>query len=419
MESGRSVGRWRALAFTSIGHMVNDGWVTFIPLIADIVVNEKQTPLFVVTLISVSFYSSAALLNFLVGHQADRTRSQGRMLASGIAILSLAFLGFDFALSSPGGGPLYLMVVAFAILAGFGSSFYHPIAASILNSSFGFSDRGKALGVNGSLGQVGSAAFPPLFFGLALFFSQRSALALLSVVGLGASLVIWLGLRNYGNVHRASGVERRSARQALTRGLVILTAVTTIRAMGITGVSVWLPTYITFVRGAGVSSVLGLTIAATFVGAIPGQLVFGTLVERLDKRYVLGLSSAGAGVAVIGYISTGGYPALAFIFLFGFFAYSSFPTLLSLTSDYVPPASWTAANGFVWGLGMMGGNVLGPAMTQLVIGNDYARLNLAFTLLAVLSLVGALVTPLMKKGEYGAKAKEKKSDDPTKMVGSG
>ncbi len=205
MESGRSADRWRALAFTSLGHLVNDGWVTFIPLIADIIVNEKQTPSILVTLISVSFYSSSALLNFYVGHLADGNRSQGKMMATGIALFSLAFLGFDIALSYPGQGLLYFMVAAFAILAGLGSAFYHPIGASILQTSFGFGNRGKAMGVNGSFGQVGSAMFPPLFFAIAMFLSQRSALAVLSALGLGASVAIWFGLGSYGRARRSSG----------------------------------------------------------------------------------------------------------------------------------------------------------------------------------------------------------------------
>ena len=400
MESGLSISRWRALAFTSLGHLVNDGWVTFIPLMADIIENQKQAPPIIVTLISVSFYSSSALLNFFVGHLAGKSGSQGRMMASGIAILSLSYLGFDYALGFPNDGVLYFTVALVAIVAGFGSAFYHPIAASIVQTSFGLSSRGKAMGVNGSMGVLGSATFPPLFFAIALLVSQRDTLALMCALVLVASLAIWIGLAPYRRPESVSRGEAPGMRKVLTRGLIVLTAITAVRSAANTGVSVWLPTYITFVRGEGVGSILGLTIAATFLGAIPGQLVFGVLVERLDKRYVLGVSSAGAGLAVLGYISTGGYVAVGFVTLFGFFSYSTFPTLLSLTSDYAPQSSWTTANGMVWGLGLMGGNVIGPAITQLVIGSDYARLNLAFTILAILGLIGAAVTPLIKRGRY-------------------
>ena len=370
----------------------------FIPLMADIIVNEKQTPLVVVTLITTSFYSSSALLNFYIGHLADRRGRQGTVMATGIALISLAFLGFArvLALSFPGDSLLYFFVAAMAILAGMGSACYHPIAGAIIQTSFGPGDSGKALGLNGAFGQVGAALFPPLFFALAIFVGQSNALASMTALGLFGALTIWRGLRAYRVVRDSSDPEtRRGAKDALTKGILVLTVITAVRSIANTGVSAWLPTYITFVKGEGVGSLLGFTLAAMYLGAIPGQLVFGTLVERLDKRYVLGVSSAGAAIAVLGYVFTGGYVAVAFITLFGFFSSSSFPTLLSLASDYVPRSSWVAANGFVWGLGIMGGNVIGPALTQIIIGNDYSRLSLAFIVLAAVGIVGALVTPLM------------------------
>ncbi len=406
MQRAPPVEKWRVLAFTSLGHLINDGWVTFVPLMADVIVNTNHVPLVVVTLISVSFYSSSALLNFFVGHLADRG-SQGNILARGIALLSLTFLGFLLALAYPSNSLLYVIVAAVAILAGLGSASYHPIGAAILQTSFGPGDSGKAMGFNGAFGQIGSAAFPPLFFALAFLFDRGNpssptalslALVTMSAMGLVGALAIWRGLHGYTIVRSSGdGEGRPGMREVLTSGILVLTVMTAVRSIANTGVSVWLPIYITSVKGEGVGSQLGFTLAAMFLGAIPGQLVFGTLVERLDKRYVLGASSGGAAIAVVGYVFTGGYLGLAFITLFGFFSFSSFPTLLSLASDYVPSSSWSAANGFVWGLGIMGGNVIGPALTQLMIGEDYSRLSFAFVVLAVIGLAGALVTPLMAK----------------------
>jgi MFS transporter, FSR family, fosmidomycin resistance protein len=398
LYSAPSVDKWRALASTSLGHLINDGWSMFVPLIADIIVNEKETPLVVVTLITISFYSSSALLNFYIGHLADRKGRQGTVMATGIALISLAFLGFALALSFPRDDLLYFFVAAMAILAGLGSACYHPIAGAIIQTSFGPGDSGKALGLNGAFGQVGAALFPPLFFALAIFVGQSDSLALMTALGLFGAVAIWRGLRAYRVIRDSADPERRrGAKDALTKGILVLTVMTAVRSIANTGVSAWLPTYITFVKGEGVGSLLGFTLAAMYLGAIPGQLVFGTLVERLDKRYVLGASSAGAAIAVLGYVFTGGYLAVAFIALFGFFSSSSFPTLLSLAADYVPRSSWVAANGFVWGLGIMGGNVIGPALTQIIIGNDYSRLSFAFIVLAAVGIVGALVTPLMAK----------------------
>ena len=49
----------------------------FLPLVADIIANEKHALPIAITLILVSFYSSSALLNFYVGHLADSRGSQG------------------------------------------------------------------------------------------------------------------------------------------------------------------------------------------------------------------------------------------------------------------------------------------------------------------------------------------------------
>jgi len=421
LRSAPPVDKWRVLAFTSLGHMINDGWTMFLPLVADIVANEKQTLPIVITLILVSFYSSSALLNFLVGHLADRRGSQGSILARGIAILSLAFLGFALALVAPSNGLLYFLVAAVAILVGLGSASFHPIGAAILQTSFGPGDSGKALGFNGALGQIGSAVFPPLFFGLVIVFGEDRALGIdqeyalalvaMSVIGLAGASIIWRGMRGYRVPgEQAEGGRRSSMRAALTRGIVVLTMITAVRSIANTGISAWLPAYITNVKGEGVGSLLGITLAVMYLGAIPGQLVFGTLVERLDKRYVLGVSSAGAALGILGYIYTTGYLALAFITVFGFFCFSSFPTLLSLASDYVPRSSWSAANGFVWGLGIMGGNVFGPALTQVIIGEDYSRLTLAFIVLAAIGLVGALVTPLLANPKRTVLASSEKRD---------
>jgi hypothetical protein len=47
----------------------------------------------------------------------------------------------------------------------------------------------------------------------------------------------------------------------------------------------------------------------------------------------------------------------------------------------------------------MGGNVFGPVIGQVIIGEDYSRLTLAFVVLAVIGLIGALATPLLAKAK--------------------
>ncbi|MGD0638478.1 MAG: MFS transporter, partial [Nitrososphaerales archaeon] len=265
MQSAPSVDKWRVLAFTSLGHLTNDGWTMFLPLVADIIADEKHTLPIAITLILVSFYSSSALLNFYVGHLADSGGSQGSILARGIALISLAFLGFALALAVPTNGVLYFLVAGVGILVGLGSSSYHPVGAAIIQTSFGPGDSGKALGFNGAWGQVGAAVFPPLFFALVILFGDAGllspgegyalALAVMSAIGVLAALIIWRGLRNYRIArNQADSGRRRGMREALTKGILVLTVLTFVRSVANTGVSAWLPAYITNVRGEGVGT---------------------------------------------------------------------------------------------------------------------------------------------------------------------
>ncbi|MBI2649066.1 MAG: MFS transporter [Thaumarchaeota archaeon] len=183
----------------------------------------------------------------------------------------------------------------------------------------------------------------------------------------------------------------------MTRGIVILTVVTAVRSISATGISFWLPTYISTQKGAGIGTLLGLTLGVMYATAIIGQLFFGVLVDRFDKRLVLGIGSAGSALSTLGYIFSAGTIEFLFIGLFGLFTFSIFPTLLALASEYVPDTSASLANSLVWGLGITGGSVIGPLVVGVIVGNNLPDLNIAFELMAVTGMIGALATPLMPK----------------------
>lgn len=386
--------KWRVLAFASLGHLVNDGWTAFIPVVADIA-HEKQTPIPVVALMSVAFYSAAALFSFHVGRWADRSGSQGRLVSLGLGIVSFAFLGFFLSLYFTTQTYLYGSVIALSLLAGFGTAFYHPLSATLIRTAFPLSESGKAMGVSGALGAVGSSTFPVIFVSLAILVTQPGALAVMASLGLVSALLVWGGLRNRGTALR-SLQNGQKAKSGLTRDVLVLTLVTAVRSVSSAGFTFWLATYLTSVKGVGIGTLLGLTLAALWVGSIPGQFFFGGLVDRFDNRYVLGLGSGGAALSIVGYIYSGGYLSLAFIVLFGFFSFSTFPTLLSLASAYAPEAS-SSANAIVWGLGAYGGNVIGPGLVGLIVGDNYALFSPAFLLMAVMGLAGAAVSPFMAR----------------------
>src|SRR5204863_6199670 len=129
------------------------------------------------------------------------------------------------------------------------------------------------------------------------------------------SLIIWIGLKEVRLARMRNNDEtdnappkkraRRRTREALTRGIIVLTIVTAVRSVSTTGVTAFLPTYLATQKGAG-DSLIGVTLSSMFAAGIFGQLMFGAMMDRFDKRLVLGVGSVGSALSTMGYILTSG-----------------------------------------------------------------------------------------------------------------
>ncbi len=391
--------RGRSLAFSSLSHFINDGTTFFVPVIAAILAAHRSVPPLAVTLLFLVFYGASSILSPYVGRIADRSGKSAPLMGLGLAIVSLGLLGFYIALSATSGPALVAALLLSALLTGAGSAFYHPLGGSLLQAAFRDGRMGVALGVNGAMGGLGRALYPSLYFAAAALIAGYGSIALFAAVGLAAAVAVALGTRESpgARVQAAQGGHARTS-EAVTRGIVILTAVTFLRSAATQGIATWIPTYLATQQGLGVSADLGLSVSTMYAAAIVGQPLFGLLVDRFEKRLVLGASSAGAAVAIVGYLGAGaGWAGLAWLFAFGFFVFSGFPLLLSMTADYVPRNSTSLANALVWGIGSTAGGAVGPLVTGALIVNDYGRLGFAFTILAGAALVSAVATAFVPR----------------------
>jgi FSR family fosmidomycin resistance protein-like MFS transporter len=397
------------LALTSLGHFINDGTVFFVPLIADIFASQKKVPPSEVTMIFVVFYGSSSILSAYVGRLADKTGRPGPLIGVGTMLLSLGMLGYFATLSYTTGSLFLVSMMVSAFLAGFGSGFYHPLGASVLQSSFRNTQRGRALGINGIGGSIGRAVYPGIFFLVAIYLTTYGSLAFFGVVGAMASIAIWLGLKSQRIRSATEGQlskQMTKARDALTKGIVILTLVSFVRSVATSGIVSWIPIYISNQKGLGVTSALGLSLTIMFATAIVGQPFFGWLVDKFDRRVVLAISTAGAGLAILGYLFTSGSVELIVLAIFGFFTFTAFPLLLSLASDYEPEGSSSLGNALVWGIGISGGGVIGPLVTGTLVLNDYAQLGFAFEIMAVAALLSAVGAMLLPKSGISNKSRD-------------
>lgn len=396
----KTCGRLRCLVLTSVGHFINDGTVFFVPLIAAVLAARPGvTPLDIAVMFAV-FYSASAFLSTYVGAVADRMGSHGLLIGAGLALVSAGLLGF-FAISDLSGSSLVAGMVVSALVTGFGSAFYHPLGAALIAASFGRDAQGRALGINGAAGSFGRALYPSLFFAVSIFLTGSAPFAVFAVIGLVAAAALWTGFRKYPSVASedvTSGAGQRLV-AAATRSIVILTLVAFVRSLSTQAIVAWIPIYISLQKGVGLTSTLGLTLTIMYAAAIVGQPLFGLLTDRFEKRWVLGLSTLGVSLSVLAYVSSTGIAGDLMLVLFGFFTFSSFPLLLSMVPDYVPRGSASSGNALVWGLGVTGGNVVGPLLAGAFILSDYSNLGSIFELMAGISVFAAVGSVLLPRAK--------------------
>jgi len=134
---------------------------------------------------------------------------------------------------------------------------------------------------------------------------------------------------------------------------------------------------------------------------VPGQLLFGHFSD-IHRTASVAVNTAGQSLAILFYLYTLSNPIISVtcLALFGFFTYSSYPVFLSAVSDSVPPRFLSLSNSIVWGLGILGGNAIGPLIVGLAVGNNLSLLPTVFFVLAVASgLSTALVTFVPRRSQ--------------------
>ena len=389
-------GRARALAFTSLGHFVNDGSGFFIPVIVAIFSALEGLSVLEVSLLLFLYPFTTMVFSVYAGRWADRSGAPGLLMALGIACLGFGLVGFCLVADYTSGPELFAFALLCDLVMGFGGAFYHPLGASILQTVFGHG-RGRALGVNGAMGSVGRAIYPPIFLiVVAPFLTEAGGFAFFGVVGIGAALLIWAGLGRAKFVFdkREGGA---SVKGAFTKPMVALLLVSFFRSASLFGVAQYAPTFLSSERGLGVGSLLGAAIFVFYASAIVGQPFFGLLTDRLDHRLVLAISTLGAAGSIFGYVYSAGAVSVAWLSLFGLFAYSGFPLLMTLAADYSALGGSAIGNSLVWGVGSSGGTALGPLLVYALALNDYSRLGFSFEVMAVVALASGMAAMLIPK----------------------
>ncbi len=396
--------RKESLAFTSLGHFLNDGGSFLVPLIVALFVSRSFASRETLAFYPIVYYGSSLGFSMLVAYIAKDVARQGKLISLGLILTSSGIIGLGLTYQFHTSSFVNIFFLISAFVAGIGTSFYHPIGAAILQSNFNGSGKGRALGINGSFGGLGRAIYPSIVFLLAGIFTESTSLIIIAIVAACSSLIIPIGLKSRSKITPVKDIGRKVSFKEngeISRVLIILTGVALVTSFATQGIGAWLPTFLSVQKGLGTSSLLGYELSGMYAGSILGQFSFGSLTDRIDKRAVVAIATVGSATSVLAYIFSSGVLDLVFLVLIGFFTYTNFPVFLSLASDYIPNKSSTISNALVWNFGVNGGTVIGPAVVSILVFSVGVGWDTAYEIMVGAAFLATLTIPLLRRPMKG------------------
>ncbi len=396
----------RILALTSVAHFMNDGLSAIFPLMFPLLATLITSNLLIAVIATV-FYIFSSFASPYATSRAEKSGNMGRGMGTGILILAAGTIGMGIVVAPLRVLPYvsYGLILIFAAVAGFGSSFFHPIGASLIQSTFGEEVQGFALGTNGIAGSSGRALFSTISAAVFLYLelSHNTYLAIVyGMVVLGfagivvALLVLAYFTRGKGTPARGkyTGPRSRIGILPVVRKTWLLVLITVVRNISGTGVFIFLPTFLISEKFSSYSLGLGFTMTIVLAGSIAGQPLFGKMSDIIGRRASLFITTIGSGLFMILFLaSTSLYPySVVFLVLFGTFAYSGFPILLPIAYSQLTPETRATGNSVIWAA-IGSGSAAGPIITQLLAQRGLAgSLYGSFLLLSVITVAVAFLS---------------------------
>jgi FSR family fosmidomycin resistance protein-like MFS transporter len=322
------------------------------------------------------------------GWLADLASRRNLILGLFLGMTGVGCLGLSAASSFP-------VLLLFMGIGGAGGGGFHPQSLAILSASY--REKGAfALGVHDSGANMGEV-IGPLALGLLIaFVDWRSALQIWAIPALAAGLLYAL-LGAEGDV---AAPQRRDYRRALwedvlkNKTVFALVAVSTLRAMGQSALSAFLPLYLSLHLnlGAGATGAY-LSLLYLFAGVAPAFV--GWISDRVGRKAVIaGFSfSSALVVAAIAHLASGPLLAAALAALGGLL-WALRPVIVTAAMEAAPPNLAGSIVAVIYGANM-GVSFLAPLAAGLIA--DAYGLPTALLSISVFPLLASLVMVLLSR----------------------
>lgn len=366
----------------SFAHLLNDTIQSLLFALYPVIKESFALSYVQVGIITLTFQTTASLLQPLVGLAADK-RPMPYSLATGMAFTCAGVLLLATA-------PNYWLLLLAAICIGLGSSVFHPESARVARMAAG-NKRGLAQSVFQVGGNAGSA-MGPLLAAFVIVAIGRSGIAWFVLIPLVGMAILW----KVGGWYKIQIAERAAARKRnpveislpyspgqIAFAIVILLLLIFSKQFYMTGLMNYYTFYLIEVFGVPVPTAQVFLFLYLFSVAV-GTLTGGWLSDRLGRKRVIWFSILGAlpFTLVLPYADLFWTAMLTLVI--GTIMASSMAVIVVFAQDLIPGKVGMVSGlflGFAFGMSGLGAALLG----QLA---DHTSLEFVYRLTSFLPAIG-------------------------------
>jgi len=330
----------------------------------------------------------AGVASFPSGFLADLARARNLWLGLCITSIGVSCLGLSAVSSFP-------LLLIFMALCGLGGGGFHPQSLAILSASYK-DRRAFALGVHDSSANLGEV-LGPLAIGLLLtVFDWRTTLQIWAIPGVTVGLLyIFFGAENAEATPRPRDYKRAFWEDVVKNRTVFgLVAVSTLRAMGQTALSSFLPLYLALHLKLP-AAVTGAYMSILFLCAGIAPAVVGWVSDRLGHRLLIALFSFASVAAIVAIPYLGSGPMLVVVLgALGALLWALRPVIVSAAMESAPEHLAGSIVAVIYGANMSV-SFLAPLIAGIVA--DAYGLPSAILAIAIFPALASVVTVMLMK----------------------
>ncbi len=283
-------------------------------------------------------------------------------------------------------------------VASVGASAQHPVGYSLLAGYFP-SARGKIIGLNSSISNVGSLLAPLTAGAMLVIMSWRQVFMIVAALSIAMGLVYFLFRKRVDTVTSQGPTSKEKLMQSTSsylrvfrnRNMIFVSLVMMVGGAGRGGGGMVAFMAVYFANDLGLSTfTVAVAITTLGLGGVIGPIGFGWLSDRLSRTGILQLSLGLSALATVWVAFQGAFLPLLLLslVLYGTVTRSRMTLTQAVVADSLPDEDRDAAFSAFFFLGFASGPVW-----LLLVGSLMQTLgfSVAFSMLAVSYLVGMLL----------------------------